>query len=110
RAVAARGPARPLPDRGTATTGLDFHRSLAAAAGNRFLTAALTPIWAQVERVAHLHPAVAGCGEDSADHAVVIRALAAGDGAAAALTLRGHLDAWHAEVAEWGTLQQRVAS
>lgn len=110
RAIAARCEdlARPVPV--SVPSGLDFHRSLAAAAGNRFLTTALTPIWAQVERLAHVHPGVADCGERGADHAAIVRCLANGDGEAASRMLRGHLDVLHVEVAEWGRAQQRLAS
>lgn len=91
-------------------SGLHFHRALVALADNRFLTSALIPVWAQAERLAHVLPEAGTCCPDSVDHRTIVHALADGDGAQAAQTLRRHLDAARAEVTGWMERHKNMAS
>lgn len=110
RAVAlARHPASALTTLDDGSAGLDFHRALCRSAGNRFLLTALTPVWAQADRVAFVLTRTGGCRPGCSDHTAITAALADGDATAAVSILHGHLAARRDEVAEWAR-QERLAS
>lgn len=104
RAVVARGLTEMELERlERADTGLAMHRALADLSDNRFLVAALSPVWTQVERAAHALPASAVCLPGCPDHARLVAAIRAGDHAEGARTLEGHLAAVRDEVAGRGS-------
>lgn len=86
-----------------ADTGLAMHQVLADLSGNRFLVAALSPVWTQVERAVHALPASTVCLPGCADHVGLVAAIRAGDLAAALRTLEGHLVTVCDEVAGSGS-------
>lgn len=81
-------------DEREALTALDkeFHWALYRATGNRFLTTALTPMWAQVDRIMY---AILSMDDYSAlawgEHAAIVEALEARDPEAAAQRMEHHL-------------------
>ena len=70
----------------------DFHWAIYNAAGNRFLTAALAPLWSQISRIMFAVHTVLDYGEVAwSEHAAIADAIRAGDVEEAERVRRAHI-------------------
>lgn len=70
----------------------DFHVCLAECAGNRLLADILRDLTARTTLVATLYQSTHEAGASCAEHAAIVQALEAGDGALAERRMREHID------------------
>lgn len=94
RDVIARSRTMIAQDEREGLTALDkeFHWTLYRATGNRFLATALTPMWAQVDRIMYAILSMEDYGSVAwEEHAAIVEALEAGDAGAAAEQMEQHL-------------------
>ncbi len=77
----------------------DCHEIVWAAAGNRFLTDTLDVLYAQSDRLWHMHLAsVADMGHAVAEHEAILAALRAGDADGAADLVEQHVRSFDAQI------------
>ncbi len=78
----------------------DFHVCLAAALGNRLITAMLVDLSARTTLVSALYQSQTEAQDSNEDHAAIVAALEEGDNARAERLMREHIDALAARLDE----------